>query len=228
MKIRSILIATLLPLAMNADMSITALERVTQEVAPDILRGGISFEEQHKNPSTIKEHFNALIAEMKRNDPKGEFCRGGGFYLSPRYSYKDQKQEFIGYSGNLSFNCEFTSIDQYNTMMSGIEKVKTLSIRTVQEPLSWGVSDKIQTLTRQSLRAKLLQTAKSQADLFSKETDMTCKIAAVAFEGTQPIRPMMMKSSMIADTALTESPIQKNEELSLEANVNYICSKRIP
>lgn len=228
MKIRSILIATLLPLAMNADMSITALERVTQEVVPDILRGGISFEEQHKNPSTIKEHFNALIAEMKRNDPKGEFCQGGGFYLSPRYSYKDQKQEFIGYSGNLSFNCEFTSIDQYNTMMSGIEKVKTLSIRTVQEPLSWGVSDKIQTLTRQSLRAKLLQTAKSQADLFSKETDMTCKIAAVAFEGTQPIRPMMMKSSMIADTALTESPIQKNEELSLEANVNYICSKRIP
>lgn len=228
MKIQSILIATLLPLAMNADINITALERVTQETAPDILRGGISFEEQHKNHSTIKEHFNTLIAEIKRYDPKGEVCHGGGFYLSPRYSYKDQKQEFIGYSGNLSFSCEFTSIDQHNAMMNGIEKIKALSIRTVQEPLSWGVSDKVQTSTRQSLRAKLLQTAKSQAELFSKETDMTCKIAAVNFEGTQPIRPMMMKSSMVADSALTESPIQKNEELSLEANVNYICSKRIP
>lgn len=221
---RSVLSAILLtPLLIHGQMNITAQERVSQILTPDVLQGNIGFEEENKNSSIIKEHLNALVAEIKKNDPESTMCRGGGYYLSPRYSYKDQKQEFIGYSGNLNIGCEFSSIEQYNALMKNIEKVKNPSVRTTQGALEWRLSAKVQERSRYELRSKLLQMAQTQAKAFSKETQMSCHVQSVTFEGSIQERPYMMKTMAMA-SAPTESPIQNNETSSLEATVNYLCS----
>lgn len=214
-----------LPILASAQMNITSVERVATNVKPDVLRGSLNFEEQSKNANTIKEHLNAIVAEVKRADPKGEVCRGGGYNLSPRYNYKDQKQEFIGYSGNLSFGCEFVSIEQYNALSASIDKVTASSVHKSQGELAWGVGVQSERETQNHLRLELLRKAGVQASLFAKETGMRCEIASVNFGGTSQVRPMMMKAMAMADSVSTQSPIQSDSESSLEATVDYSCSK---
>ncbi len=57
---------------------------------------------------------------------------------------------------------------------------------------------------------------------------MTCEISSVNFGGTSQVRPMMMKAMTMADSVATENPIQSDSESSLEATVDYNCSKRVP
>ena len=105
MKKATFMMVLLAPLWAMASMSIMTNEQVSQSLKPDVLQGSLSFQEENKNSNTIKEHLNAVIIAVKGFDPKGEFCQGGGVQLSPRYNYKDQKQEFIGYNGSLNFSC---------------------------------------------------------------------------------------------------------------------------
>lgn len=225
---RILVTALLVPIGAYAAMNITTLEQVSQPLKPDVLRTNLSFEEHNKNANTIKEHLGAIVAEVKRFDPKGEFCEGGGYHLSPRYSYKEQKQEFIGYSGNLGFGCEFKTIEAYNALIAKIDNVSVPSVRKTEGALSWGVGAKTQKALKQSLRLELLRSVKAQSDAFSKETGMECIVESVNFGGVVQPRPIMMKAMMMADSVATESPIQRDEESTLEATVSYLCSKRVP
>lgn len=218
----------LLPLLADAQMKITANERVSAMLKPDVLRGSVSFEEQGKTHNTIKENLNAIVAEMKRIDPAGKQCRGGGYQLSPRYSYQDQKQEFIGYSGTLAFECAFASIEDYNAMSRAIERVMGANVRKNQGRLSWGVSEERERETQNRLRVEILRTAEAQSRVFSKETGMRCAVASVNFGVASPMVPMMVKGVAMMESLPTESPIQSDTETSLEAIVDYGCSKRVP
>lgn len=223
----TLMIALLSPLCVSAAMNITIDEQVSHSLKPDVLQVNLSFEEQSKNADTIKKHLNAIVTAVKGFDPQGEFCQGGGYHLSPYYSYKDQKREFITYSGNLNFGCEFKTLEEYNGLITKLDKASTPSVRKTEGELSWGVSEKTKKMVKQSLRLELLRTAKAQADAFSKEMGMECSVESVKFEGIAQSRPVMMKTIM-AESVPTESPIQRDETSSLDATVSYSCSKRIP
>ncbi|MDD3342546.1 MAG: SIMPL domain-containing protein [Sulfurospirillaceae bacterium] len=227
---KTLLFLCLTPMFAFAQMSITANEQVSKELNPDVLRSQTSFEEESKLSTTIEEHLNALVAEVKRFDSKGEFCRGGGYHLSPRYSYKDQKQTFIGYRGALSFDCEFTSIEQFNTLFAKLDKIKAPSVHVNQGALSWGVSTHVYHTTQLALRAEILALAQKQAKAFSHETSMLCSVSSVIFEGAQPIRPMTMDAMRLKSTVMsannaipTQAPLEHTETLSLSATVGYSC-----
>jgi len=227
---KSLLFLSLVPFLAMAQMSITTNEHVSEALTPDVLRAQIGFEEEHKSADVIKEHLNAIVASVKQFDPKGEFCHGGGYYLSPRYSYKDQKQIFNGYGGTLSFGCDFKSIEHYNALLSALNKIKAPTVLINQSALTWDVSLKARNSARLAMRTSLLQMATEQALFFSKETKMRCEVSSVAFERTAPAQPVMMKSmlsranaSLKEDSTPTEAPILRDETLSLSATVNYSC-----
>lgn len=222
------LIMFFVPVMLNAQMNITTVERVETALKPDVLQGQIGFEEQGKNQTTIKEHLNAIVAEVKRFDPNAKMCRGGGYYLSPQYSYKDQKREFIGYSANLNFSCEFKNIDTYNELSTAIDKVTASGVRKNQGALNWGVSNVREAEVQGAMRLELLRKARNQSEVFSKETGMECLVSSVNFGGTSRPMPIMAKGMAMMASAPTESPIQSDETTVLEATVDYTCSKRVP
>jgi hypothetical protein len=220
----------LLPIIACAQMQISTVEHVSQEVTPDVLRGMLHFSEEGKQQDAIKEHLNAIVLEIKQFDPKNEWCRGGGYRLTPRYAYQDGKQIFLGYSGTLSFTCEFASIAPYNMVNARIERIKDKNVRTTQGALEWIVSEQARNTASLELRSSLLQTANRQAKLFSQETQQQCVISSVAFEGTQPMRPVLMRAnaaSMKASVAV-EEPLQSNETVTLQAVIHYACSPTQP
>jgi len=236
MKKQVMMLLCLVPLLASAQMNITTNEHVSKEMIPDVLSGSIYFDEEGQNPNTIKEHLNQLVIAVKQFDPKNEFCQGGSYSVSPRYSKeKDKEQELIAYNGKLSFRCNLSSIEQYNVLIAVLEKAKISSVHMDQFPLSWNVSAKTRQDTHLALRSKLLQLGNEQAQVFSKETKMHCEVSSVNFDGRASSQQGMVKSNMMllesteisANKSIpTEAPIKKNEELSIDAIVNYTCTNK--
>ncbi len=219
-------IVLLLPVMLWAQMGITTHERVSTDAAPDVLRGHLGFEEENKHADPIREHFNAIVAAVKRADPEGRNCRGGGYHLSPHYSYKNQKQEFVGYGGTLSFGCEFPTIEAYNAVRSAVEKAVAPNVRKREGALSWEVSAHKRETVRRGLRLELIRKARTEADAFSQESGLTCSPSAIRFTAVQEVQPVMLRA--MAASVPTESPIRADEEVAAEAAVDYSCVKRIP
>ncbi len=218
--------ALLLPVMACAQMGITTHERVAAEAFPDVLRGDFGFEEQNKNPDAIKEHFNAIVAAIKRADPDGRYCRGGGYRLFPRYSYKNQKQEFLGYGGSLLFVCEVPQIDHYTALNVEVEKVLAPEVRKTQGALSWEVSASKSEAVRRELRQELIRKALREAEMFSAQTALSCVPAKIHFSPMREFQPMMVRA--MESSIPVESPIRADAEVAVEASVDYSCVNRVP
>jgi hypothetical protein len=226
---KSILLTLTFPLVAMATMTISTNEHVSATLTPDVLQGSLSFEEQNNNGNVIKEDLNAILTRVKKFDPQAKQCQGGGYQITPQYTYTDQKQRFNGYSGFLSFECEFSSIEQYNTLIEAITPVIKKNVHKNEGTLSWGVSEQQRLTTQMALRSALLTTAQLQSDAFSKTTSLACEVSSVNFMGNaMPMArsTMMMKSMEMSDSVVaTESPLQHDQKTSLDAMVTYNCSK---
>lgn len=215
-----------LPMLINAQMSITATEQVSRFLAPDVLQASLGFDEQSKNINSIKTDFNIIVDEVKKFDPAAEYCNGGGYNLSPVYNYKNQKPEFVGYSGHLQFNCEFNTVEQYNALNENIKKIISNRVRTTQGALLWSVSAKTEASVEQELQLVLLKKAKAQAESFSKETLLECEVSTVKFNDVAQAKPTAKKMKATVKDISTQNPIQSNKKSVLEAIVAYKCSKK--
>ena len=234
MKLSHILVglvcAPLVVLAAEMDSYITTHESISQKLTPNILEGSFSFSDESKDASVIKEHLNALISQAKKLDNTNEMCSGGGYQILPKYEYKDSKQTFLGYRGMLSLRCNFKSIEDYNTLVAQVEKAKASSVIMAQNMPRWIVSQNSYKEALVALRTTLLKTVQQQAEVFSKELDMKCSFNSVVENqnGAIPFAqeaamPAMQPKMMALKSAPMEAPIQSDSEVSLEADVTYVC-----
>ena len=214
------------PVLAWAQMQITAVERVNTKAVPDVLRGEMVFEEHHRDAETIRGHMNAIVAAVKKGDPEARICRGGGYRLYPRYSYRDQKQEFLGYGGHLSFACDYPDIAAYDALNGLVDKSLVPGVRKTQGALSWSVSEPSRERLARGLRLELLGKAKEEAEALSAATALMCRPEKIAFiDGGRPM-PVMLRA--MEASGGTESPLRGDEEISVEASVDYACVKRVP
>ncbi len=220
-----------LPLLVFADMNITTKESVSQEIMPDILQGTFNFSEDNKNADIIKEHLNALVTEVKQFDEKKDICQGGGYQIMPQYTYsKENKRNFIGYSGSLLFQCSFKSIEEHNALLSRLDKAKAESVIAAQGRLMWIPSEKQYKKTYLSLRSSLLVVAKEQAEAFSKDLKLGCEVNTIRFlDERSSMHPVRMAETQYASSsyksAPTQEPIQQDIDVLLKADVEYVCKK---
>lgn len=212
----------------SAEMTITVNEQVSRELNPDILRGYLGYQAESKSSEPLKRDLNAIVAEAKRMDPKGEKCRGGGYQLAPRYIYKEQKQEFAGYFGSLSLECEFDDVEPYNRFTAALDRVSTGAVKKTQGALTRAVSDKQRNAVQEELKGELIVKAYGEARRFSRITGNECRVASIAFGGvTAPSPVLYERKTMAMASAPTESPLPSAETVALEAAVVYVCEPEI-
>ncbi len=236
MKLKSMIVLVLLaPVLVCADKlerHVTTSETVSQKLTPNILEGTFTFYEESKEVTTIKEHLNALVSQVKKFDTNNEICRGGGYQIVPRYYYKDQKQTLVGYKGAFALECDFKSVDDYNTLVSQIEKVKASGVVMTQGMPLWKVSSESSKEAYIALRVSLLKLAQKQAKLFSKELNLKCDFSDIS-ENPQPMQSILFENDAVVDmvskgksskSTPIEAPIQQPVEISSQAIISYVCS----
>lgn len=214
-------------LAASAEMTITVNEQVSRELNPDILRGYLGYQAESKNSEQLKRDLNAIVAEAKRMDPKGEQCRGGGYQLTPKYIYKEQKQEFAGYFGSLSLECEFGDVEPYNRFTAALDRVSAGSVKKTQGALSRAVSEKQHKAVQDELKEDLIVKTYREAERFSRISGSECRVASIAFGGIMaPVPAVYERKAMMMASAPTESPLPSTETVALEATVVYTCASK--
>ncbi len=214
-----------LPVISYGQITLTMPQSVSKTLAPNTLQGYLSFEERSKNPNDIKQHMNALVTQVKKFDPSHEMCHGGGYQLSPYYNYTNQKQEFMGYSAHLSFTCEFNTIEQYNTLISDLDKTTAQNVKKTQGALSWIVNAKTKENEELELRKTMISHSLKNATIFSKESGKECQLSGLNFGGDfQPVPVNLMRSAMAMDSASTESPLQNDATITINATATYLCN----
>lgn len=226
------LIATLFlaPVFLCAETTITLSESVSTEVQPDRMHTNLSFEERSKNDQAIRHHFNTVVKAVKRyNKQDGLECRGGSYRISPQYSWKDNRQQFIGYQGNLSFSCEFDDVDTFNALSKELDTtVKAFDeVKRRQGTLNWIVSDRLSVETRGMLERMLIRRLERKGAHLSDAMGRECSLKTINFHTTD--RPVLMRKMMMsegvaqADSVPVEQPIQNDATLKLSAGAAYEC-----
>ncbi|MBY0540064.1 MAG: SIMPL domain-containing protein, partial [Campylobacterales bacterium] len=115
-------------------------------VNPDLLTTNITISVEKKDENKVNveiEKFNDLI--KKTNDVT---LKNGSFTLSPKYKYYDNKQEFIGYVGNLRYSAESKNAKELNSFMDSLislkDSIKSEDVKLNISNVAWNISDDLQ------------------------------------------------------------------------------------
>ncbi len=145
--------------------------------------------------------------------------------MSPRYIYKDHKQQFDGYGGSLSFECTFTGVGTYNTFTRAIAKVTAPAVRETQGALSWVVSEKKRKAAKEAMHDKLILNANAKALHYAALTKNECRVASITFGGAERPEPIALRA-MAENKVDTQSPMRAKSKVTATATVVYACGER--
>lgn len=197
-------------------------------VNPDLLTTqiNISVEKKDENKVNIEiEKFNNFLKENK-----SVILKNGSFTLSPKYKYYDNKQEFIGYVGNLRYTAESEKAKELNTFMDQLislkDKIKADDVKLNISNVSWKLSDELQNKISDDLRLDSIIWVESYATGLSTKLSKKCEVTKINInESTGNImyaRSEMAyssKSKSLADVA----PISSEQSITVNPNFELEC-----
>jgi predicted secreted protein len=218
----------LLPLLASAATKVTLNESVSITVEPDTMRTTLSFEERSRDDQAVRKHFNTLVKTVKQYNDKGGSleCRGGGYRISPQYSWKNSRQQFLGYRGNVSFTCSFREIGEFNALSADLDNRLTAlpGVKRNQGQVQWFVSDERNLQNRERLESMLVRRIERKREHLSEIMQLRCATTAIAFSSRAPAYPVeRMMVAKAAASVPVETPIQGDTTLTLRGAVEYRC-----
>ena len=198
-------------------------------VNPDLLSTNVNISVEKKDEVRVNseiEKFNDFIKNKKEIKKKN-----GSFTLSPKYKYYDNKQEFIGYVGNLRYSVESKDAKELNSFMDELiaikERIKSDDIKLNISNVSWKVSDELQNKSFDNLRFEAITWIENYANVLSSKLSKKCEVKKIninEFNGGNIVyaRSEMALSSMsksVADVA----PISSEQNITVNPNFILEC-----
>lgn len=202
-------------------LEIVLEKSVSSTITPDVLYTSISYNKKSDDENIIKRDLNAIILEMKNFDKDAKYCGGGGYNLYPEYKYVDNTREFIGYRGNLNFNCEFDNINSYNTLIKTLDSVTAPDIEKNFGTLNLKPSDRLLEQTRANLELEILKTSSQISKKFSSQLAQKCIVKKIDYRDNHPVAVRAMMAS--SDFVSTEAPIAQSQKVALNAQITLEC-----
>ena len=180
-----------------------------------------------KDKNTIIDTYNAINLYLQ----KDSICKGGGFDISPVYSYNPRKLE--GYQTNFQAACKFEEKDskKFNATLNHIENTaKENKFLTFSIPKIIKVLDENRDYTEQ-LNDKILEIAINKSKKLSKTLQKKCYLKEINLlnQDFNP-RPLNADSSYkLTSVRNAESlkeivlPTQENIIKKVEAKAIFSC-----
>lgn len=174
--------------------------------------------------SKIEKTFKKLTDFFSKTD----IAKGGQYSIYPNYSYTNNKQEFIDYSGQISYNIEFDNNEKYEEILDFVKSFNHIKI--TQSPISNTLSDERKSLHKQILEEKALQYIITNAVDISKSINMECQIKTInlLFENHN-FQPIMMQKSFYGNyesaDSVVSSPLETSVLIKLNSSFSLECQK---
>ena len=198
-------------------------------VNPDLLNTYININVEKKDESKVNIEIEKFNDFMKNN--KSITLKNGSFTLSPKYKYYDNKQEFVGYVGNLRYTAESTDAKKLNTFMDELisirEKTKSEDVKLNISNVSWKISDELQNKSYDELRLGSIIWLDSYAKTLSGKLSKSCEIKTINVNESQNGNIMYARAEMAysskAKIAADVAPVNSEQNININPNFTLEC-----
>ena len=198
-------------------------------VNPDLLTTNIIVSVEKKDENKVNaeiEKFNDLI--KKTNNVT---LKNGSFTLSPKYKYYDNKQEFIGYVGNLRYSAESKNAKELNSFMDSLtslkDSIKSDDVKLNISNVAWNISDDLQNKSFDALRFEAITWIDSYAKTLSGQVAKFCEVSKInIFEsntGNVVYARAEMAYSTMAKSVANVAPISSEQNITINPNFILDC-----
>ena len=198
-------------------------------VNPDLLNTYININVEKKDESKVNIEIEKFNDFMKNN--KSITLKNGSFTLSPKYKYYDNKQEFVGYVGNLRYTAESTDAKKLNTFMDELisikDSTKSEDVKLNISNVSWKISDELQNKSYDELRLESITWLESYSKTLSTKLSKSCEIKTINVNESQNGNIMYARAEMAysskAKVAADVAPINSEQNININPNFTLEC-----
>jgi uncharacterized protein YggE len=209
-------IAFLVTIAFGGELIINKSKTFSASDKPTKLSTRFSLSQSNANIAIIESNFaknNALIKKSK-------ICQGGGYNIRPLYDYANNKKEFIGYEGVVSYDCIFEDSSKYENLIKSIlQDGQNITLGSI----SWILGDKQSYAIEQHLEQEVFKYASSYSAYLNSHTGKKCSATKIDFvSGDLPFPRAYQNETMLAKRAIS-LPTQEDQSISKTVQYEFLC-----
>ena len=228
MKKRFFIAALLLPI-LGFSYELNFNKSFTKVVNPDLLTTNITISVEKKDENKVNSEIEKFNDFLKKTTDVT--LKNGSFTLSPKYKYHDNKQEFLGYVGNLRYTAESKNAKDLNGFMDKLisikENIKSEEVKLNIANISWNISDNLQNKSFDELRLEAINWIDNYAKTLSSQVSKYCEVSKInIFEtntGNVVYARAEMASLSMSKMAADVAPISSEQNITINPNFILEC-----
>ena len=198
-------------------------------VNPDLLTTQINISVEKKDELKVNNEIEKFNDFIKQN--KSVTLKNGSFTVSPKYKYHDNKQEFIGYIGNLRYSAESKNAKDLNVFMDKLisikDNIKSDEVKLNISNVSWKTSDALENKNFDELRLEAINWIDSYAKTLSSQVSKYCEVSKInIFEtntGNLTYARAEMAYSGMSKMAADIAPMSSEQNITINPNFILEC-----
>lgn len=200
----------------------------SKSVSPDKLATYINVIVEKKVEREVNfeiEKFNDFI---KENDLVK--FKDGRYTLSPRYTYTNNKQKFIGYVGNLNYKIETQNAKNINNFISQLidikDRINSDDVKLNISNINWEISEELYDLSFEDLRFEAIKWASEYAKELSKKISKNCEILKININSVNRNNIYYARDSIVASSmklSADVTPANTDENITINPNFMMEC-----
>lgn len=219
-----ILASALIAISASATVIVDEIQ-ASKSVYPDIMVSSFSVSNKSKTPNEILASFKNIHEHIQYEKTKAIKCEGGQHYITPEYSYDKGIRTQLGYSGSVSYRCEFKKIDAFNDIINF--KLKTDEAISLN-PINWEVSNYQNGTIQFELENEIYQKTFQKQQNLSKIFNKACIIKEINFVSNidhQPMPRMFATKMAMSSNDMMESfePTKDEQTITKKAYITIEC-----
>lgn len=228
MKKRFFIVALLLPV-LGFSYELNFNKSFTKVVNPDLLTTNITISVEKKDENKVNSEIEKFNDFLKKTSDVT--LKNGSFTLSPKYKYHDNKQEFIGYVGNLRYTAESKNAKDLNGFMDKLisikENIKSEEVKLNISNVSWKTSDELENKSFDELRLESINWIDGYAKTLSSQVSKYCQVSKINIFETNTGNIVYARSEMaslgMSKMAADVAPISSEQNITINPNFVLEC-----
>lgn len=198
-------------------------------VNPDLLTTNITIIVEKKDENKVNneiEKFNDFL--KKTNDVT---LKNGSFTLSPKYKYHENKQEFLGYIGNMRYNVESKNAKDLNSFIDKLvsvkDNIKSDDVKLNISNVSWNISEDLHNKSLDSLRLESIHWIDSYAKSLSNQVSKYCEVSKINISEFNSSNITYARSEMgymnVSKSISDITPMSNEQNITINPNFVLEC-----
>ena len=226
---KSIFIAALLLPILGFSYELNFNKSFTKVVNPDLLITSITISVEKKDENKVNSEIEKFNDFFKKTTDVT--LKNGSFTLSPKYKYHDNKQEFIGYIGNLRYSAESKNAKDLNVFMDKLisikDNIKSEEVKLNISNVSWKTSDALENKNFDELRLEAINWIDSYAKTLSSQVSKYCEVSKINIFETNTGNVVYARAEMaslgMSKMAADVAPISSEQNIIINPNFVLEC-----